>query len=155
MATVVLIGVVPLSVCISVSFSMSTLSPFFPQKTTMGQGTESANMTKFLVTGEKVTRVGFEPTPGYPDEKPAEAGKLSLESHALDRSAILPCKYGGLVKLCHVRWMSNGFSCGHLQILPDLHWQSGAAAFNPLTLIFLSLYPRSLSALHVKKALSV
>ena len=40
---------------------------------------------------KKLTRVGFEPTPGYPDEKPAEAGKLSLESHALDRSAILPC----------------------------------------------------------------
>ncbi len=37
-----------------------------------------------------MTRVGFEPTPGYPDEKPAVAGKLSLESHALDRSAILP-----------------------------------------------------------------
>ena len=91
--------------------------------------------------------------PGYPDEKPAFAGKLSLESHALDRSAILPCKYGGLVELSHVRWLSNGFSCGHLQILPDL--QSGAAAFTPLTLIFLSLYPRSLSALHVKKALSV
>ena len=35
--------------------------------------------------------MGFEPTPGYPDEKPAGAGKLSLESHALDRSAILPC----------------------------------------------------------------
>ena len=65
--------------------------------------------------GKNMTRVGFEPTPGYPDEKPAFAGKLSLESHALDRSAILPCKYGGLVELCHVRWMSNGFSCGHLQ----------------------------------------
>ena len=41
--------------------------------------------------GKMMTRVGFEPTPGYPDEKPAAAGKLSLESHALDRSAILPC----------------------------------------------------------------
>ena len=39
---------------------------------------------------KRMTRVGFEPTPGYPDEKPAIAGKLSLESHALDRSAILP-----------------------------------------------------------------
>ena len=63
---------------------------FFSTKKTMGQGTESAKITKFLTIGEKVTRVGVEPTPGYPDEKPAEAGKLSLESHALDRSAILP-----------------------------------------------------------------
>ena len=42
-------------------------------------------------SAKTMTRVGFEPTPGYPDEKPAQAGKLSLESHALDRSAILPC----------------------------------------------------------------
>ena len=37
-----------------------------------------------------MTRVGFEPTPSYEDEKTCEAGKLSLESHAIDRSAILP-----------------------------------------------------------------
>ena len=47
-----------------------------------------------------MTRVGFEPTPGYPDEKPAEAGKLSLESHALDRSAILPCNTELNAKIC-------------------------------------------------------
>ena len=49
-------------------------------------------ISRFLLDdmGKRMTRVGFEPTPGYPDEKPAAAGKLSLESHALDRSAILP-----------------------------------------------------------------
>ena len=40
-----------------------------------------------------MTRVGFEPTPSYEDEKTCKAGKLSqLESHAIDRSAILPLK---------------------------------------------------------------
>ena len=39
-----------------------------------------------------MVRVGFEPTPGFPDEKTCLAGKLSLESHALDRSAIAPLK---------------------------------------------------------------
>ena len=45
------------------------------------------------IDGEKkLVRVGFEPTPGFPDEKTCLAGKLSLESHALDRSAIAPLK---------------------------------------------------------------
>ena len=52
------------------------------------------------VLSKKLTRVGFEPTPGYPDEKPAGAGKLALESHALDRSAILPCLSPNSVGMC-------------------------------------------------------
>ena len=40
--------------------------------------------------GKKLTRRGFEPLPAYADEKPDYSGKLSLESHALDHSAILP-----------------------------------------------------------------
>ena len=43
---------------------------------------------------KQVTRVGFEPTPSYEDEKTRKAGKLSkLESHAIDRSAILPLQH--------------------------------------------------------------
>lgn len=42
-----------------------------------------------------MVRVGFEPTPGFPDEKTCFAGKLSLESHALDRSAIAPMNTEG------------------------------------------------------------
>ena len=38
-----------------------------------------------------MTRVGFEPTPADADEKPLIRGKLSLESHTLDHSVILPC----------------------------------------------------------------
>ena len=49
----------------------------------------------------KMTRARFELAPGYPDEKPANAGKLSLESHALDRSAIAP-----LETVWHRRHMS-------------------------------------------------
>jgi hypothetical protein len=52
-------------------------------------GTSSIARGKIL----KLTRVGFEPTPPFGDEKPAIAGKLSLESHAIDRSAILPYAY--------------------------------------------------------------
>ena len=37
-----------------------------------------------------MTRRGFEPLRTDAHEKPAIAGKLSLESHALDHSAILP-----------------------------------------------------------------
>ena len=37
-----------------------------------------------------MTRVGFEPTPADADEKPLIRGKLSLESHTLDHSVILP-----------------------------------------------------------------
>ena len=62
------------------------------------------DLRTFRRGGEKrkkiLTRVGFEPTPGYPDEKPAEAGKLSLESHALDRSAILPTSDIGSEQYC-------------------------------------------------------
>lgn len=39
---------------------------------------------------KRLTRGGFEPPPSYEDEKPAVAGKFSLESHAIDHSAILP-----------------------------------------------------------------
>ena len=47
---------------------------------------------------KKLTRVGFEPTPSYDDEKPDNIRQTrgvipeALESHALDRSAILPTK---------------------------------------------------------------
>ncbi len=45
---------------------------------------------------EKLVRVRFEPTPGFPDEKTCIAGKLSLGSHALDRSAIAPIENHGI-----------------------------------------------------------
>ena len=51
-----------------------------------------------------VVRVGFEPTPGYPDEKTRCCRQaLALESHALDRSAIAPLKTAQ-----HRRHMSIG-----------------------------------------------
>ena len=39
---------------------------------------------------KKMTRVGFEPTPSYEDENPVYRKAVTLESHAIDRSAILP-----------------------------------------------------------------
>ena len=56
---------------------------------------------EWVTTKNLLTRVGVEPTPPYSDEKPDKIRQtmgfytLSLESHALDRSAILPCKFEG------------------------------------------------------------